>query len=314
MEPTGDRRSLTMRWMACCCTALLALLLQGCSDQPQAPTPTFSDTPSTARQTVYRFGIHPLHNPNRLHEIFGPLMQYLDRHIDGVEFRVEASRNYAAYDEKLFGGEFHFSLPNPYQTVTSLQHGYRVFGKMGDDHNFRGILLVRRDRNIHDLADLKGKAISYPAPTALAATMMPQYYLHQQGIDVMQDVDNRYVGSQESAIMNVFLGHTVAGATWPPPWRALSKERPELAEQLEVRWQTPSLPNNGLVARQDMPPELVRRVGELLFQLHTHEEGQAILERMELSRFEPADDATYDPVRAFLQDFEQQIRPPRDEA
>jgi phosphonate transport system substrate-binding protein len=293
---------------------IVAIGVGGCGDDEQALTPTFADSPKVATAPVYRFGIHPLHNPNRLHEIFGPVMQYLDRHVEGVNFRVEASRNYAAYDEKLFGGAFHFSLPNPYQTVTSLDHGYRVFGKMGDDDNFRGIFLVRKDSGIRTVDDLKGKAVSYPAPTALAATMMPQYYLFQRGIDVMKEVDNRYVGSQESSIMNAFLGHTVAGATWPPPWRALSKERPELAEQLEVKWQTPPLPNNGLVARADMPAELVEQVGRLLFTLHTHEEGRVMLERMELSRFEPADDSTYEPVRAFLKDFQAKIRPPRDEA
>jgi phosphonate transport system substrate-binding protein len=283
----------------------------GCSSQQDDAPPTFSDEPEHQR-SVYRFGIHPLHNPSRLHEIFAPVMAYLDRHIPEARFRIEASRNYAAYDEKLFAGEFHFSLPNPYQTVVALENGYRVFGKMGDDHNFRGIILVRKDSGIRQVTDLKGLAISYPAPTALAATMMPQYYLNTHGLDVMKDVENRYVGSQESAVMNVFLGHTAAGATWPPPWRALVKERPELAEQLEVKWQTAPLPNNGLVVRNDIPRPLVDKVARLLFELHTHAEGRAMLERMELSRFEPATDDTYEPVRNFLTTFETEIRPPQE--
>jgi len=70
---------------------------------------------------------------------------------------------------------------------------------MGDDENFRGIILVRKDSAIENVADLKGKAVSYPAPTALAAAMMPQYYLQTHGLDVMNDLDNRYVGSQASS-------------------------------------------------------------------------------------------------------------------
>jgi phosphonate transport system substrate-binding protein len=292
-------------------TAVLSLMLLGCSEQQAPVTPSFSDGPASGG-TVYRFGIHPLHNPSRLHEIFGPLMAYLNRHIPEASFRVEASRNYAAYDNKLFGGEFHFSLPNPYQTVTALDKGYRVFGKMGDDHNFRGIILVRRDSDIREVSDLKGRPVSYPAPTALAATMLPQHYLHSHGLDIMQDVENRYVGSQESAVMNVFLGHTAAGATWPPPWQAMVKERPELARQLEVKWQTASLPNNGLVVRDDIPRALVDQVATLLLELHQHAEGRAMLQRMELSRFEAADDTTYQPVRDFLNTFQAEIRNPRE--
>lgn len=287
----------------------LILALSGCADELAPELPTYSDAPSD-EVNVYRFGIHPLHNPGRLHEIFGPLMEYLSSEIKGVEFRLEASLNYAAYDVKLARGEFHFSLPNPYQTVVSLEHGYRVFGKMGDDENFRGIILVRKDSGIKEVEDLKGKAVSYPAPTALAATMMPQYFLFQRGLDVVNDLENLYVGSQESSIMNVYVGHTAAGASWLPPWRALVKERPQLADELEIKWQTQSLPNNGLVARQDIPQSIVDQVAALLFKLHTHDQGRQILQRMELSRFEPASDATYQSVREFIQVFTEKVREP----
>ena len=288
----------------------LVLLLASCDQKPaqQIQLPEFAREKSTAKQE-YIFSIHPLHNPKRLHEIFGPVVDYLSNNIDGATFRLEASRNYAAYDEKLYSGKFHFSLPNPFQTVNALKHGYRVFGKMGDDANFRGIILVRKDSGIKTVADLKGKAISYPAPTALAATMMPQYYLHTHGIDVMKDVTTKYVGSQESSIMNVFLKNTAAGATWPPPWRALAKEKPELEQELQVIWQTEPLPNNGLVVREDIDKELEQKVANLLFNLHTHAEGKAWLEKMELSRFEPATESTYEPVRKFIEKFSAEVRP-----
>jgi phosphonate transport system substrate-binding protein len=284
------------------------IILGACtSNDDEDYQPKYTTTPPEALP-VYLFGVHPLHNPSRLFEVYQPLMDYLEQHIEGAHFKLEASRNYAAYNEKLFSGYSHFALPNPYQTVTATEHGYHIFGKMGNDEDFRGIILVRRDSGIESVADLKGKAVSYPAPTALAATMLPQWYFHQHGLDVMQDLDNRYVGSQESAIMNVYLGHTRAGATWPPPWRAFAKERPEVAAALEVKWQTESLPNNGLVVRHDVPAEIVAQVSVLLFNLHQHAQGQALLAPMELDYFEAADMKTYDPVRAFLARFEQEIR------
>jgi ABC-type amino acid transport substrate-binding protein len=162
---------------------------------------------------------------------------------------------------------------------------------------------------IKKVADLKGKAVSYPAPTALAATMMPQYFLQTQGLDVNRDIANLYVGSQESSIMNVYLGKSAAGATWPPPWIAFTREHPNIAAQLEVKWETASLPNNGLVVRNDVPAPLRRQVEEALFNLHTTPEGKAILARMPLSRFEPATSATYEPVRTFLRQYAATVRP-----
>jgi len=288
---------------------ILTLLITGCNNNPQNEySPSFSKQPPRVINE-YILGVHPLHNPKRLHEIFSPITDYLTEQIPGATFKVEASRNYAAYDEKLYAGHFHFGLPNPYQTVNSLKYGYTVFGKMGDDENFRGIILTRKDSEISEVTDLRGKAVSFPAPTALAATMMPQFFMQTHGIDVMNDIDIQYVGSQESSIMNVYLGNVAAGSTWPPPWKALSKERPELAEALVVKWSTSPLPNNGLVVRNDVPEEIVNQVASILFSLHTHEQGRKWLSRMELSRFEQADNETYAPVVEFLRDFNRAVRP-----
>ncbi|MBC7951196.1 MAG: phosphate/phosphite/phosphonate ABC transporter substrate-binding protein [Rhodospirillaceae bacterium] len=292
-----------------CRLLVLPLLLAGCGPEDgEVYAPRFVDAPPQATETLV-FGVHPLHNPHRLFQVYQPLIEHINRGLTGVRLRLEASRNYGEFEKKLTGRAFHFALPNPYQTVISRQLGYGVFGKMADDDQFRGIIITRKDSTIQTPADLRGKAVSYPAPTALAATMLPQYFLQQSGVDVSHDLDNRYVGSQESSIMNTYLGDTAAAATWPTPWRAFVKERPEIAAQLEVKWQTEPLVNNSLIARNDMAPELVAKIGAIIFALDRSEEGRTILARMELSRFEAADDHAYDPVAEFLTRFERDVRP-----
>lgn len=287
---------------------VLIVSLSACDiSEPTNYFPKYGKKP-TGEASHYVIGVHPLHNPQRLHEIFGPVAALLTEKIDGAYFKIEASRNYAAFDEKLYSGKFEFALPNPYQTLLSLKHGYRVFGKMGDDSNFRGIILIRKDSNINEISDLKGKTVTFPAPTALAATMMPQYFLNENGLDISKDIVINYVGSQESSIMNVFLGNAAAGATWPPPWRALSKERPKLLDELEVKWQTEPLPNNGLVVRIDVPQDIVDKVSAILFDLHKSDAGRAILNRMELTQFESASNETYQPVIEFLIRFNSKVR------
>ena len=289
-------------------SVLFLFILTACTDKESKEyKPTYSnDAPNSKK--VYIFGVHPLHNPKRLFEVYQPLVDYINSNLSNAVLKLEASRNYAAYDEKLFSGYFDFSLPNPYQTVKSLEHGYKVFGKMGDDKNFRGIILVRKDSNINKVEDLKGKVVSYPAPTALAATMMPQWFLYKNGIDINKDIKNNYVGSQESSIMNVYLKKSIAAATWPPPWKAFIKERPEVAKEVEIKWETTSLPNNGLVVKDGTPKVLIEKVSKLLFELHLTKEGRNILSPMELSRFEKANKSRYLPVVEFLKKFENEVR------
>lgn len=294
-----------MKWRV---VALAVLLFAGCG-KPQDETyhPTFSER-GADEPKEYIVGIHPLHNPKRLVEVYGPVVDYLNSSIPQAHFLLEASRNYEEFEKKLYSGHFDFAMPNPYQTVRSLKYGYRVFGKMGNDEMFRGIILVRKDSGIRKVADLKGKKVSYPALTALAATMMPQYYLHTHGLNVHRDIENLYVGSQESSIMNVLRGHVAAGATWPVPWRTFQQEYPEQAAQLEVKWQTETLPNNGWVARNDVPPALTKDVGNALVGLRKTLEGRAMLERLGITRFEHANNETYRPVQRYLKVFSETVR------
>lgn len=288
--------------------ALLAMMLSACSesaDRAYLPTPSPTKIHHAQEHII---GIHPLHNPQRTLELYGPLVDQLNAAMPAAHFQLETSRSYAEFEKKLYAGHFAFAMPNPYQALLSLKHGYRVFGKMGDDEAFRGIILIRRDSGIHKVSDLKGKIVAYPAPTALAGAMMPQYYLQTHGIDINRDIENRYVGSQESSIEMVFRGHVAAGATWVVPWNRFISEHPEKANQLEVKWQTDTLPNNAWVVRQDIPAPLAQQFAQQLFSLQDNASGKTILARLRISHFAAANDETYRPVHVFLEAFSKTVR------
>ncbi len=289
---------------------LLAVLMAlSCCGQQEAISyqPIFS-TKSGHEVQTYVVGIHPLHNPKRLMEIYGPILDYINRHIPEAHFRLEPARNYEEFEKKLYAGYYDLAMPNPYQTVRASRRVYDVFAKMGDDAEFRGIILTRKDSGIYEIQDLKGKTIAYPAQSALAAAMLPQFYLHTHGLDVNLDIENRYVGSQESAILNVLRGYTVAVATWPLPWKAFCAEHPDLASQLEVKWETAPLLNNGWIARKNVPPSIVVQFKIQLLSLHEYAEGRRIMARLPISRFESADNQTYLPVTHFLEDYSKHVR------
>jgi phosphonate transport system substrate-binding protein len=138
---------------------------------------------------------------------------------------------------------------------------------------------------------------------------MPQYYLHKNGLDINKDIENIYVGSQESSIMNAYLGKSIAGATWPPPWRLFQKDHPKQAAELKLIWETPSLMNNSFMVRDDVPVELRDKVQKLILELNQTEEGKAILESSTTASFHLANDASYDKVREYVEVFEREVRP-----
>lgn len=291
-----------------CVCFVVGMLAAACARDESPPGPRYGRAPEADTTLVVHFAVHPLHNPAKLIEVYGPLADYLSAQLAPVRFELEASRDYGAFEAKIAARDPEMLLPNPWQTLRAIDAGYVVIATAGEAHDFRGLILVRRDSRIRTPHDLKGRAVSYPSPTALAACIMPQYFLHDAGLDVVHDLDNRYVGSQESSIMNVVLGRTAAGATWPPPWREFQREHPAEAAQLRVAWETPPLVNNSVMMRGDVPVALRERVRALLLGLPGTPDGRALLAHMETARFLRADDSDYDVARAYVARFERDVR------
>lgn len=291
--------------------ALCLFSVTSCGDQEQISTgPKLGKMP--VKQQVgqnYHFAVHPLHNPTKLIEAYQPLIDYLNRQIASGRFTLEASRDYASFEEKYRARLPEFLLPNPWQTLQAEAVGYHVLAMAGDPNDFKGIFLVRKDSGIVQPADLIGKAISYPSPTALAACIMPQFFLHNHSLNVLRDLDNRYVGSQESSIMNVYMKQTAAGVTWPPPWRAFQKEHPREAGELKILWETEPLINNSVMARDDIPAAVREQVRTILVGMNNTVEGEAILAGMETARFLSASNEDYEVVRRYVARFENEVRP-----
>jgi phosphonate transport system substrate-binding protein len=300
MNPTVIPKLLTpLLW--------LWVLLAGCDQRDGPVGPQYGARPGQDLP-AYRLAVHPLHNPNKLAEAYQPLVDHLNRLIPEARFELESSRDYQSYEAKIRARTPALLLPNPWQTLEAMKQDYHVIAMAGDAQDFKGIFIVRRDSKLRTPADLKGKAVSYPSPTALAACIMPQWYLHQQGLDVNRDIENRYVGSQESSILNAYMGETAAAATWPPPWRLFQRDRPDEAAQLRVIWETPPLLNNAFMVRRDVPAAIGTRIANALLALHDSERGRGILAGMQTARFHPANDATYAPVREFVNRFEREVR------
>ncbi|CAK0761543.1 phosphonate transport system substrate-binding protein [Azospirillaceae bacterium] len=268
----------------------------------EAYQPIYQDIPKHVLP-VYIFGIHPLHNPQRLNAMYQPLIHHLNVSLSNGRLELEASRNYNAFDDRLRARHYHFALANPGQALNATEANYRIVGKLGDDDDFRGVILVRNESDIRKIEDLRGKTLAYPASSAMASTMMPQMFLQMNGLDVHKDIKTVYVGSIESTIMSVYRGDSAAAGVWLSAWRLFSREQSEIAGQLVARWRTLPLINYAVIARDDVPETVVRQVMDMLVSLKDAPEGINILKKIGVSHFERADISTYQPIREFISQY-----------
>jgi phosphonate transport system substrate-binding protein len=78
---------------------------------------------------------------------------------------------------------------------------------------------------------------------------------------------------------------------------------------MKVVWETPSLINNSVMVRDDVPLPVREQVRAALLKLPETPEGKSILAGMETARFRLASAADYEVVTHYVARFEKEVRP-----
>lgn len=285
---------------------LLLFACLSCSQEPvQNPGPQYGKKGDGQSNGTLKFGVLPNQTQTKLIKDYLPLVAYLNSELKVPQLSLYTSRDFPSYESAIKEGKLEFLLPNPYQALEAMKSGYRVLAMAGDTKDFRGIIVVRKNSRLRSVKDLQGKIISYPAPTALAACMMIQEYLHRQKVETT----SHYAVSHESSLMNVYLRQAIAAGTSPRSWRTFVNDHPAESQELTILGETEHLVNNAVMARKDVPSDIQERIRTTLLKLHETDEGRAILKNIETDRFYAAVDSDYDVVRNFMERFNKDVRP-----
>ena len=287
---------------------MFTFFFTGCGEGAQE---SYKPTASLKSVKVYKFAVHPYLNSKKMYTSYRPILDHIETQIGDIKIILETSPTYADYNVKLYRGDFDISLPNPFQTYNALSYNYKVYARMKPDSVFRGIFVARKSLHLKNPKQLIGKKVSFPAPTALAATMMPLYYLYEHGIDLNKDITQKYVGSQYSSILNAYTLDTAAAATWSPPWESWKKENPQKALEMEVVWETKSLINNAIVIKKDMDEKLAQRIVAILVNLDTTKDGKKLLANAGFEGFQNSKDEDFNVVADFLKNYDKAIGIPK---
>ena len=287
---------------------LLTANLLSCGKKEVNKGPKYTQNLAIAKVPLYTFAIIPSNNPTMLFQTYQPLIADLNDQVKGARFALEASRDYASFEAKISNRKPDVILANPYQTLLSQKVGYHVIAMAGKSKDFKGLFIVRRDGHVNDFKDLVGKAISYPSKTALAGCIMPQLMLYRNGININHDVQNIYVGSQESSIMNVYLKNCAVACTWTKPWYSFLRDHSKEASALKIMWETESLVNNSVMIRNDIPDSIGLQIKQCLLTLSSSKVGRTLLTKTAISCFLPASDKDYYFVKKYIDNFEKKVR------
>lgn len=267
-------------------------------------SPVASAAPPGARsRPQYGFGVRPMRASRQLWQRYSALIDELNRRTTDFRLRLESAQTESTFEAKLREQAFDFAIVEPHRVLEAEELRYRVFARAGNQDRVSAVIVVRRDSDIRRLADLKGKTISFPSPGALAPTMLVRLHLARAAFDPIRHARVEYTGSQESALLQVYLKASSAAAVSKSTWTFFQAQQPSVAAELNPKWRTADLPGSAFMASERVPMGHLKQLRAAFTELRKTPEGRSALRQAGLTDVRPGESGTYDDLWEFMNDY-----------
>ncbi|OSZ67455.1 putative selenate ABC transporter substrate-binding protein [Hydrogenophaga sp. IBVHS2] len=187
---------------------------------------------------------------------FTPLATYLEKQL-GMKVEFTPVSDYPAAVEALvnkkvdlvwFGGFTHVQA--------NLRSGGKIIpiAQREEDTKFQSVFIAKTDSGIKNLADMKGKQVSFGSQSSTSGHLMPRSFLLQAGMNPEKDFARiAYSGAHDATIASVVSGKVDAAALDITVWRKFVGENKVDTKAVDVFYTTPGYFNYNWSVHADMP-------------------------------------------------------------
>ena len=241
-------------------------------------------------QAVFRVTAIPDESPTELARKAAPLMKYLEGQL-GMKVEFTPVTDYAAAVEALANRKIDLAW---FGGFTFVQANLRSGGKAipiaqrEEDEKFRSVFITT-DPAIKQLADLKGKDVSFGSQSSTSGHLMPRSFLLQAGVDPDKDFRRvAYSGAHDATIAAVAAGKVQAGALNISVWEKFVADKRVDPSKVVVFYTTPPYYDYNWTVHADMPAAQREKLTQALLSLNRNDPGgKEILDLQRATRFVP---------------------------
>jgi phosphonate transport system substrate-binding protein len=247
--------------------------------------------------------VHPYLEAAELVKRFSPLAEYLSGRLE-VEVILQISPDYDKHNEivGLDQAEIAYVGPAPYVRIVEKYGEKPLLARMetAGSPEIQGVIIVRSDAPVTDLAGLRGKKVAFGDPHSTMGHLVPRLMLHQAGIDVEDLAAHAFVRNHHNVVLGVLMGDFDAGAV-----------KEEVYDEyrdtgIRVLVKTPPVSEHLFVTSSKLPPATIADLRRYLFALEESPQGLAILAAIQpdATGLAPAADKDYNEMRRILREIE----------
>ncbi|MEJ5126852.1 putative selenate ABC transporter substrate-binding protein [Comamonas sp. MYb21] len=245
---------------------------------------------------VLRVSAIPDEAPTELQRKFKPLGEYLSQ-ATGMQVVFTPVSDYAAVVESLATKKLDLAWLGGF---TYVQAKIRTNGtaipivQRAEDAVFTS-KFITADPSIQTLADLKGKTFAFGAPSSTSGSLMPRYFLLQDGLNPEKDFKTvAYSGAHDATVAFVAAGKAEAGVLNTSVWDKLVETKKVDTSKVRVFATTPTYFDYNWTVRGDLDPAITKKLTDAFLALDPAKpEHKAIMDLQRASKFIPTKPENY---------------------
>jgi phosphonate transport system substrate-binding protein len=184
---------------------------------------------------------------------------------------------------------------NNYANVEPVAQLQLANGSLG----YRSCLIVHADSDLFSPEDMAGKTFAFNDPNSTSGYLVPSaFFMMEMGIDPQKYFSKViFSGSHEASILAVANHKVEVASTNLPDVQQLTRENKMPRGSLRVIWVSKLIPNDPIVVRKDLPPNLKAAIAESLVSMKSRSPETFKEIGAWVGGFVAADDAKYQVIR-----------------
>lgn len=226
------------------------------------------------RNKIYTVAVVPQFSSTQVYREWTPFLSHLEKST-GIKFELKVYDNFQIFEADFAQGIPDLVYLNPYHMVVAHQkQHYRPL--LRDNSNLSGIVVVRQDSPIQNIADLQDKIVAFPSPNALGASLYIRALFAEKERIKINPV---YVNGHQNVYRQVILGDAAAGGGIK---KTLSKEPEAVQTLLRVIFSTPEIVSHPLAAHPRVPAKVSQKIVTAILAMSNNPETGNLLAALQL--------------------------------
>lgn len=274
------------------------------------------DEPTGEVPTKLVIGMVPSREADAIVDSLDPIAEMLSNRLL-IPVETFVSTNYVGLVEAIGTGRVDVGMFGPAAMVQAMD-AYGAVPVVASvrqgSTTYRAQFNVRCDAGIETFEDLRGRTIAFVDPSSASGYQFPYVTLKEtHGINPDTEMTSIFAGSHDASALAVYNGDvdvavTFGGSPGSDGRTTIEAEYPNVMEVVCILGYSNDIPNDGIVVRQGIDPEVMEQIGQALIDIAKTEEGQELTQALfNVTEFGWIEDpSVYDIVRDVSGTFQRQ--------